>query len=87
MVKKKKKKKKLKFLNQGTEISTTIVNGDCPKCDTYTVLVSIYNTIYRCMTCGYDLEQKINGKISYIPIMNSSNQNQINLKGQTNEES
>ena len=81
MIKKKKKKKELKFLNPETKISTTIVNGDCPKCDTYTVLVSIYNTIYRCMTCGYDLEQKINGKISYIPIMNSNNQNQINLKG------
>ena len=83
----KKKKKELKFLNQNVEISTTIVNGDCPKCDTYTVLVSIYNTVYRCMTCGYDLEQKINGKISYIPIINSNNQSKINLKGHTNEES
>ena len=57
--------KKSKF--NSTEIRTEIVNGDCPKCESYTVLVSIYENIFRCMTCGYDLEQKVNGKISYIP--------------------
>ena len=87
MVKKKKKKKKLKLLKKGTQVSAEIVNGDCPKCDSYTVLVSIYDTVFRCLTCGYDLEQKINGKISYIPIMGSNNKTQIDLKGQTNEES
>jgi ribosomal protein S27E len=59
--------KKLKFLEQGTKVEAEIVNGDCPNCKCHTVLVSIYETIFRCMTCGYDLEQKVNGKISYIP--------------------
>ena len=27
---------------------------------------------FRCMECGGDLEQHVNGKISYIPIMPSS---------------
>jgi len=59
--------KKLKFLNNGTKIEAEIVNGNCPNCRCHTVLVSIYQCIFRCMTCGFDLEQKINGKISYIP--------------------
>ena len=79
-------KKKLKYLKQGAQVSAEIVNGDCPKCNSYTVLVSIYQTVFRCMTCGYDLEQKVNGKISYMPIMAKKTENLINLKG-NNEKS
>ena len=46
---------------------TEIVNGVCPTCDEYTMLVGITRSFYRCITCGADLEQHINGKISYIP--------------------
>ena len=49
------------------EIQTEIVNGECPTCTAQTVLVSIWPNLFRCMTCGTDLEQKVNGKISYIP--------------------
>ena len=49
------------------EIQTEIVNGRCPTCTAETVLVSIWPHLFRCMTCGTDLEQKVNGKISYIP--------------------
>ena len=59
--------KKLKLLQEGTKIEAEIVNGDCPNCKSHTVLVSIYECIFRCMICGFDLEQKVNGKISYIP--------------------
>ena len=31
------------------------------------MLISITKDFYRCITCGADLEQKINGVISYIP--------------------
>jgi len=74
-------KKKLKYFKKGTQVSADIVHGDCPQCNTYTVLVSIYNSIFRCMSCGYDLEQKINGKITYMPIMSSDSIKKINLKG------
>ena len=30
-------------------------------------LVSVTKEMYRCMNCGADLEQHINGKISYLP--------------------
>ena len=36
-------------------------------CEEYTMLVSLTPEIFRCMTCGTDLEQHVNGKISYIP--------------------
>jgi ribosomal protein S27E len=44
-----------------------IVNGQCPTCNEHTMLVSIASDYYRCVTCGSDLQQHINGKISYLP--------------------
>ncbi len=38
-----------------------------PICTEESIFVSIYKTIFRCVTCGADIEQKINGKISYMP--------------------
>ena len=44
-----------------------VVNGVCPTCEEDTLLVSITTQYYRCVTCGTDLEQHINGKIVYMP--------------------
>ena len=49
------------------KIQAEVVNGKCPTCDQFTMLVGIDTVIFRCMSCGSDLEQHINGKISYIP--------------------
>ena len=46
-----------------------IVNGKCPPCEEQTMLVGITPEVYRCINCGADLQQHINGKISYIPTM------------------
>ena len=46
-----------------------VVTGKCPTCEEHTLLVGITKQFFRCMTCGADLEQHINGKISYIPTM------------------
>ena len=48
-------------------IQAEIVHGKCPTCEEYTMLVGLTKDFYRCMTCGTDLEQYVNGKISYIP--------------------
>ena len=48
-----------------------IVNGKCPTCDENTMLVSITSDYYRCVTCGADMQQHINGKISYLPVMSN----------------
>ena len=44
-----------------------VVTGKCPTCEEHTLLVGITKEFFRCMTCGADLEQHINGKISYLP--------------------
>ena len=49
------------------DISTAVVNGTCPTCTCPTLLVSVARDHYRCITCGTDLKQHVNGKISYIP--------------------
>ena len=51
-------------------IYAEIVNGKCPTCNEFTMLVGITNEYYRCMNCGADLQQHINGKISYLPALN-----------------
>ena len=63
-----------------TVFKTEIVNGLCPACNFNVVLVSLANDHFRCTTCGSDLEQKINGKISYIPIMSSNQKDKIRLE-------
>ena len=51
-----KKKRKLQF-------KTEIVTGTCGACNLNTLLVGIDSTFYRCISCGEDLEQKVNGVI------------------------
>ncbi len=51
------------------KVSAEVVNGKCPTCDEFTMLVGLTNELYRCMNCGSDLQQHINGKISYIPVI------------------
>ena len=50
-----------------TRFHTEIVNGVCPTCEEYTMLVGLTREYFRCITCGADLEQFVNGKIIYIP--------------------
>ena len=49
------------------KVTAEIVNGKCPTCSQFTMLVGLTKEFYRCMNCGADLEQHINGKISYLP--------------------
>ena len=45
-----------------------LVDGICPHCTQHVLLVSIVNDYFRCVSCGGDIEQKVNGKISYLPV-------------------
>ena len=47
-------------------LTSQIVTGKCPECRTETLLVSFEPYLYRCVNCGYDLEQKVNGVIKYV---------------------
>ena len=52
---------------KGFNLKAEVTNGHCPLCEAKTVFVSLYQNVYRCMTCGGDTEQKVNGVISYRP--------------------
>jgi predicted RNA-binding Zn-ribbon protein involved in translation (DUF1610 family) len=51
----------------GLELTTEVVNGTCPTCHQHSIFISVVPSFFRCTSCGTDLEQKINGIISYIP--------------------
>tara|TARA_R100001086_G_scaffold203083_1_gene119175 strand:+ start:405 stop:611 length:207 start_codon:yes stop_codon:yes gene_type:complete len=52
-------------------VQAEIVNGKCPTCNELTMLVGLTPELFRCMNCGADLQQHVNGKITYLPIMNT----------------
>ena len=56
------------IFGKGFNLMAEVTNGHCPLCEAKTVFVSLYQNVYRCMTCGGDTEQKVNGVISYMPI-------------------
>ena len=55
------------IFGKGFNIKAEVTNGNCPLCETKSVFVSLYQNFYRCMGCGGDIEQKVNGVISYMP--------------------
>ena len=50
------------------KLKPEIASGVCPHCEDVSSFVSIVNDNYRCMNCGFDVEQKVNGVIRYLPI-------------------
>ena len=55
------------FFKKTISLHPEVTHGICPACEVPTMLISLTKDIYRCITCGSDLEQKINGVIKYIP--------------------
>ena len=47
------------------KLKAEIVNGKCPTCDEMTILVGLTPEYFRCISCGADLQQHINGKITH----------------------
>ena len=62
------------FFKKGTHFNPEVTHGICPSCDMLTMLVSLTRDLYRCLTCGSDLEQKINGIIKYMPAATTRNE-------------
>ena len=56
------------IFGKGFNLKAEVTNGECPLCEAKSVFVSLYQNFYRCMGCGGDIEQKVNGVISYIPL-------------------
>ena len=55
------------FFKKEGKFNPEVPHGICPTCEMPTMLVSLTKDFYRCITCGADLEQKINGVIKYMP--------------------
>ena len=51
------------------KVEAEVVNGKCPTCNQFTMLVGLTPELFRCMNCGADLQQHVNGKITYLPVM------------------
>ena len=50
-------------------VHAEIVNGKCPTCEEFTQLVGLTPEMFRCMNCGADLRQHVNGRITYLPVI------------------
>ena len=48
-------------------LAAQVTSGVCPTCDHETMFVSLNPELYRCMNCGTDCKQYINGSIRYLP--------------------
>ena len=49
------------------DVAAQVTGGVCPTCSYETMFVSLSPEIYRCMNCGADCKQHINGSIRYLP--------------------
>ena len=56
------------FKRYKIKLNPEVTPGVCPHCNEMSDFVSIVNDYYKCLTCGTDVEQKINGVIKYLPI-------------------
>ena len=64
----------------GMKFVTEIVTGDCPECDVKTMLVNIDKNIYRCVNCGEDVEQKVNGVIKYMKMKDPEERMEVKFR-------
>ena len=64
------------FFEKNVGFKPEITNGICPTCTMPTILISLTRDHYRCVTCGTDLEQKINGVIKYMALEKRINKDQ-----------
>ena len=53
------------------DLTAQVTGGVCPACTYETMLVSLTPELYRCMNCGADCKQYVNGSIKYLPASSS----------------
>ena len=64
-------------IKQKIKFNTEVVKGLCPECDQDTLLVSLVPDFFRCTLCGNDLKQHVNGNISYMPVLTTSDKDTL----------
>ena len=56
------------FKRYKLKLSPEVTPGVCPHCNELSDFVSIVSDYYNCLSCGTNVEHKINGVIKYLPI-------------------
>ena len=54
-------------LNASFKNIDTVI-GKCENCDEHVILVAIVSEYYRCVNCGSDTRQYVNGSIRYLQL-------------------
>ena len=62
------------------DIAAQVTGGVCPTCKHETMFVSLSPEIFRCMNCGSDCKQYINGSIRYLPAITTLPDENKNVK-------
>ena len=55
------------LFGKALKVAAQVTGGVCPTCTYETMFVSLSPELYRCMNCGSDCKQYINGSIRYLP--------------------
>ena len=67
------------YFKKENVFSPEVTQGICPTCNMPTMLISLTRDFYRCVTCGSDLEQKVNGVIKYMPVANIPQEDKLEV--------
>ena len=59
-----------------------VITGNCPECHNMTALINIDTNIFKCVACGEELEQKVNGVIKYMKVDKNTKMSLIDPNGQ-----
>jgi hypothetical protein len=59
------------------DMTAQVTGGVCPTCTYETMLVSLTPELFRCVNCGADCKQHINGKIRYLPTISISQNSDV----------
>ena len=62
------------------DVAAEVTGGVCPTCTHETMFISLTPELYRCVSCGSDCRQYINGSIRYLPAIATLPEENINGK-------
>ena len=62
------------------DVAAEVTGGVCPTCAHETMFISLTPEVYRCVNCGSDCKQYINGSIRYLPAMTSPSKETKDVK-------
>ena len=62
------------------DIAAEVTGGVCPTCAHETMFISLTPEVYRCVNCGSDCKQYINGSIRYLPAMTRTSKETKDVK-------